>query len=107
MPENLRKITALLLILILGAVHLTIDLAHRHLAPPEKSPVAQIQPPGPKLQNGPPLCLACFFAHAQQSLHCDPAVTVDRPPAFVVPVTTPPLFSQFQNTPCRNRAPPA
>jgi len=107
MPENIRKITAFMLILILGVVHLTIDLAHRHLAPPEKSPATQIQLPGSKLQNGPPLCPACFFAHAQQSLHCDLAFTVDRPPVVVVHVTTARLFSQFQNIPCRNRAPPA
>jgi hypothetical protein len=107
MPENSRKITALMLILFLGAVHLTIDLAHRHLAPPEKNPVAQIQLPGPKLQNSPPLCPACFFAHAQQSIHRDLAFAVDRPPAVVVRATTSALFSQFQNTPCHNRAPPA
>lgn len=106
MPENLKKITTLLLIFLVGAVHLTIDLAHQHSAPSQSNSAPQILPLGLKLQNGPPLCPACLFAQHHQSAPGDLVFFVDWPPPVVVAAMMFPLLPQFQNTPCRNRAPP-
>jgi len=107
MSENSKKITALLLMGVLAVVHVTLDWAHQHVTPVENHLTASAQPPGPKLQNGPPFCSACFFANHQPIIYRPLPFNIILAPLVVVHIITLLLFSQFQHLSCRNRAPPA
>jgi len=111
MSKIVQKATARFLVFILFAVQLTAELAHQHAAPnarqPAKSLTRQIQNELPLLRPVPPRCLACFFSSENQSL--PPALTFIAgfsPVAAVAPAHFH-FFSQFDNIPCHNRAPPA
>jgi len=111
MPKIAQKATARLLIFILFAVQLTAELAHQHAAPntrwPVKNLAQQIQTELPRLRPVPPLCFACFFCSANQSLPLALTFIVNFSPVAAVAPTPPHFSSQFDNIPCRNRAPPA
>jgi hypothetical protein len=111
MPKIAQKATARLLIFILFTVPLMAELAHQHSAPNARLPVKnlaqQIQTELPRLRPAPSLCLACLFSSENQSL--PPALTfiVNFSPVAAVAPAYFHFFSQFDNIPCRNRAPPA
>ena len=112
MPKIAHKITALLLIFILFAVQLAAELAHQHPTPNARQPLKsftqqQVQIAGLNLCRVQPLCLACFFSNANQSL--PPVLTVIVNFTQIAAVAPPPqyFFQQFFSISSQNRAPPS